>query len=99
MIEKIMIAIIAGVFCSMFTAIISLLMAPKLLKGMVTDAIKQHTDVWHQDSMYQYFEKEIDKHKDNCPANQDIEMIRIAVIWLVEKQGGDIMKLVPKKGG
>lgn len=95
--EKIVIAVLAGTFCSMFTALISLMLAPKVLKNMVEEAVKRHTDLWHQDSMYKYVEAAVDKHSKNCQACNSIEEVRLAVIWLVEKQGGDIFRLSSKK--
>jgi hypothetical protein len=96
MLEKVLIAVIAGAFCSMLTTIISILMAPKIFKVMIAEAVKQHTDIWHQDSMYKYVETAVGKHEESCLANNSIEEIRMAVIWLVEKQGGDIYKVMPK---
>lgn len=97
MTEKIIVAIISGGFCSMFTAIVAMMLAPKVLKNMMEEGIKRHTDLWHQDSMYKYVETAVDKHSKNCQAYNSIEEVRLAVIWLVEKQGGDIFRLSNKK--
>lgn len=97
MVEKILIAVFAGVFCSVFTTLVNVLLTPKALKAMVEEAIKHHTEVWHQDSMYKYVEGEIVKHADACQANYCIDDVKKAVFWLVEKNGGNIMEMFPNK--
>lgn len=93
MLEKLIIALISGVFCSMLTALIGLLMTPKLLKTIAKEAIEHHVAVFHQDSMYKYVEGEIKEHADSCQANNCIDEVKKAVFWLVEKQGGNIMEI------
>lgn len=89
MIEKIIVAVLAGIFCSMASTLIAIALAPKFLKGVVKEEIQHHEEVHHRYSV----KEQIEKHADNCFANVTIGEIRDAVMWLVVKLDGDPEKL------
>lgn len=88
-----MIAIIASVFSTLVTFLVSSLSSRYLLKKMVQEEIKHHNEVFHQDSMYEYVETEIKKHETECIAHKDFDAIKRALIFLVTKQNGSPMEL------
>lgn len=92
MFEKLMIGILTGVFCVMFTTIVSMVMTPKFMKAIADEVLQQHIAVLHQHNLYSYVKKEIDSHINTCPASvtiDKIEKIAGAVMWLVVQEGGN----------
>lgn len=91
---------IATIVSVLFTFFVTTLAYQKAFKSMITEAIKNHKDSLHQDSIYDHVEKELVKHEERCRAtselvavNSKVDKVEKAVIWLVEKQGGNLRDL------
>ena len=85
MVEKIMIAVLAGSFCSLVTGFIAMLLAPKYLRSVVKEEIEHHELEHHKIRTSEL----IKEHTNACLANGTIVQIRDAVLWLVMQQGGN----------
>lgn len=89
MLEKIIIAIVAGLFCSMATALISIIIAPRIFKSLVLEELNHHNTEYHKETITMA----IATHTKSCVANSQISQIRDAVLWLVIKAGGNPKEL------
>lgn len=85
--------IMAGVMIAIISSLLTYFISSISQRGALSNLIKQHMQIWHQDSMYKYFETEIMKHKENCTAAQKIDKIEKIVIAIYMKQGGKIEDL------
>lgn len=87
--HPVLIAVLASVFSIMATSLVSIALAPKLLKSIVHEAMSNHISVHHQKDI----ETAIALHTRGCVANGTIQEIRDAVLWLVIRQGGNPKEL------
>jgi len=85
MLEHLLIVVLTGVFTVMASALISVMLAPKVLKKLVEEAISAHVSIDHQIDI----KTAIVEHTNACVAYGTIQQIRDAVLWLVMKNGGD----------
>lgn len=84
-----LIGIITAMFTSLLTFAISTIAYRRIFREMIKEALESHEEKWHQDSMYQYIEKEIEKHEIDCPAFQRFVAVEKAIVFLVVKAGGN----------
>lgn len=62
-------------------------------RSTIEKAVKTHVEILHQDSLYQYVETELHKHKADCVASNKIEKIEKIVLAIYVRQGGNIEEL------
>jgi len=78
---------------SLITYFITTLVNRSAYAAVAKSLVKHHEQIWHQDSMYAFVEKEIGKHTKNCEAAQDIKHVKNIVLAIYVKQGGKIEEL------
>jgi hypothetical protein len=89
MLETILIAVLTGLFTIMASSLVSVMLAPKVLKRMIKEAVMNHVAVYHKEMI----SEAISTHTKSCVANGTISQIRDAVFWLVIKSGGNPKEL------
>lgn len=90
--DLLMIIVTAAISC-LITMVASMIYYPGKFQKMIDGAFQTHEEIWHKDSMYAYVEKVVEKHENNCTANQKIEKVERAVTFLYIKAGGNIKDL------
>lgn len=84
MTNPVTVGIIVAIFSSLLTFTVT---------KVTSRTVRQHEEVFHQDSLYSYTEAEITKHRIACGASEKLKKIEKVVIAIFIKQGGNIEEL------
>jgi len=89
--------VIAGVIVAIVSALLTFTVTTLSMRGSVRTeteaAVNNHVAILHQDSLYEYVESAISKHKLDCGAAKKLEKIEKVVLAIYVKQGGNIETL------
>lgn len=90
-------AVMVGVIVAIISTLLTFTVTTISMRGSVRTeteaAVKNHVAILHQDSLYEYVEGAILKHKQDCGASAKLEKIEKVVLAIYVKQGGNIETL------